>query len=71
MRIELPGADRILSLAEVRVFADGVNVARQGTATQCHTAFEGNPARAIDGTTDGNYFAANSVTHSETNATAP
>jgi hypothetical protein len=71
VRVELPGENRILSLAEVEVFAKGENIARKGTATQSNVAFEGVPARAIDGNTNGNYFEANSVTHSEVHVTNP
>ncbi|MEY4567778.1 MAG: hypothetical protein RLY14_2748, partial [Planctomycetota bacterium] len=71
VRVELPGANKILSLAEVEVFAKEENIARKGTATQSNVAFDGVPARAIDGNTNGNYFEANSVTHSDANATDP
>jgi hypothetical protein len=71
VRVELPGANRILSLAEVEIFAKGENIARKGTATQSNVAFEGVPSRAIDGNTNGNYFEANTVTHSDANATDP
>lgn len=71
VRVELPGVNKILSLAEVEVFANGENIARQGTATQSNVAFDGQPLRAIDGNTNGNYFEANSVTHSEVDATDP
>jgi hypothetical protein len=67
VRVELPGSDKILSLAEVEVFAKDDNIAGKGTATQSSVAFEGAAARAIDGNTNGNYFEANSVTHSATN----
>jgi len=71
VRVELPGADKILSLAEVEVFSKGENIARQGTAMQSNVAFEGVPARAIDGNTNGTFFEANSVTHSDPGATDP
>jgi hypothetical protein len=67
VRIELSGSNKVLSLAEVEVFAKDENVARKGTATQSSVAFEGAAARAIDGNTNGNYFEANSVTHSAAN----
>ena len=63
VRIELPGEDKLLSLAEVQVFSNGDNVARTGKAVQSSTAFEGDAARAIDGNTDGDYNKANSTTH--------
>ena len=55
VRIELPGRLRTLTLAEVQVFADGVNVARKGTATQHSTAHGGPASKAIDGNTSGAY----------------
>jgi mono/diheme cytochrome c family protein len=63
VRVELPGPEKLLSLAEVEVFRDGANVARKGTATQSSTDFEGEARRANDGNTDGYYFDGNSVTH--------
>ena len=54
VRIELPGR-RTLTLAEVEVFSDGRNVARQGKASQKNTANGGDAGRAIDGNTSGSY----------------
>ncbi len=68
VRIELPGADRILSLAEVEVWAGETNVARTGQATQISTAYEGPAELAIDGQTNGDYFAARSTTHTQPQA---
>jgi serine/threonine protein kinase len=51
-----------LSLAEVRVFCAGKNVARNGKATQSSVSSNGQAIRAIDGKTDGHFFN-NSVTH--------
>jgi hypothetical protein len=68
VRIELPGPDKILSLAEVQVFSNGVNIARQGKASQSSVAFDGVAARAIDGNTNGDYFGANSTTHNQVEA---
>lgn len=63
VRIELPGKEKILSLAEVQVFSGTSNVALRGEARQSSTAFDG-PARfAIDGNTDGRYDQARSTTH--------
>ena len=62
VRIENLGKNRILSLAEVQVFSDGNNVARGGKASQSSVDFGGVPERAIDGNTDGNFFAS-STTH--------
>lgn len=63
VRVELPGKDRFLSLAEVEVFSGQKNLARAGRASQKSTDFNGVALRAIDGVTNGDYFAANSVTH--------
>jgi hypothetical protein len=63
VRIELPGKTKILSLAEVQVFAGGENVATKGAARQSSVAFEGPAKLAIDGNTDGRYFESKSVTH--------
>jgi len=68
LRIELPGADRILSLAEVQAFVGERNVATAGVATQSSTDYEGDAARGIDGNTDGDYAGARSTTHSRQGA---
>jgi len=65
VRVELPGKGKILSLAEVQVFAGADNVARRGQATQSSTAYDGPALLAIDGNTDGN-FAVKSTTHTDT-----
>ncbi|MCI0683168.1 MAG: GDSL-type esterase/lipase family protein [Gemmataceae bacterium] len=57
VRIELKGKRRTLTLAEVEVFSDGRNVARQGKATQSATAHGGIAGRAIDGNKAGSYGA--------------
>ena len=62
VRIDHPGDNKMIHVAEVQVFRDGKNIARQGKATQSSTDFGGPPERAIDGNTDGNYKN-NSVTH--------
>ncbi|HEX3999471.1 MAG TPA: PVC-type heme-binding CxxCH protein [Pirellulales bacterium] len=51
VRIELPGRGRTLTLAEVEVYSDGHNLARQGKATQKNTYADGAASRAIDGNT--------------------
>ncbi len=66
LRIEIPGKDKILSLAEVQVFQGTNNLARQGEASQSSTAFEGHARLAIDGNTDGHFDKAKSTTHTET-----
>ncbi len=55
VRIELPGKQRTLTLAEVEVSSDGRNVARQGKASQNATAHGGEAKRAIDGNTQSSY----------------
>jgi hypothetical protein len=62
VRIELPGKEKMLQLAEVEVVSGGKNVARGGTATQSSTDFGGAPERAIDGNEEGE-FTAGSVSH--------
>lgn len=64
-RIELPGQDKILSLAEVQLFHGQDNVALNAQASQSSTAYAGEAARAIDGQTDGDYDR-NSTTHTAT-----
>ena len=49
VRIELPGKQKTLTLAEVEVFAGPTNVARKGTASQINTAGRADASRAIDG----------------------
>jgi hypothetical protein len=51
-----------LSLAEVKIFRAGENLARNGKATQSSVSFDGQAVRAIDGNTDGIFFNY-SVTH--------
>jgi len=55
VRIELPGKQRTLTLAEVEVMSDGKNVARVGKAIQHSTTHGGNAERAIDGNKSGAY----------------
>jgi mono/diheme cytochrome c family protein len=62
VRIELTGAGKMIHLAEVEAFSNGINVARTGSARQSSTDFGGDVSRAIDGNTDGIYTA-NSVSH--------
>ncbi len=63
VRIENPGRQKILSLAEVQLFSSGENVALHGRASQSSVDYEGEPGRAIDGNTDGRYLEARSTTH--------
>jgi mono/diheme cytochrome c family protein len=62
VRVELPGKQKFLSLAEVEAWSGGRNVAREGKASQSSTDFGGEAPRAIDGNTSGEYTR-NSVTH--------
>ncbi|MFM8890059.1 MAG: HEAT repeat domain-containing protein, partial [Planctomycetia bacterium] len=55
VRVELPGKQRTLTLAEVEVFADGENVARSGKASQVNVGSGGEASRGIDGNTDPEY----------------
>ena len=41
----------------------GANLALRKPATQSSTGYGGDPGRAVDGNTDGSYFGANSVSH--------
>ena len=54
VRIDLKGR-KTLSLAEVQVFSNNINVALKKKATQINVANGGNPERAIDGNTAGIY----------------
>jgi hypothetical protein len=63
VRVELPGKDRILSLAEVEVFGRSENLARRGEASQSSTDHNGPARLAIDGNTDGRFEEAKSTTH--------
>jgi len=65
VRVEIPGKQKILSLAEVQVFSAGSNIAPSGKAAQSSTAYDGLAQYAIDGNTDGEFFN-KSVTHTET-----
>jgi hypothetical protein len=66
LRIQIPGEEKILSLAEVQVFQGLENIALEGEATQSSTSNDGKAARAIDGNTDGDFNKAKSTTHTET-----
>ena len=68
VRIELPGKNRVLSLAEVAVYEKQKNVAQKKRATQSSIGFGGSAERAVDGNTDGNYHN-HSVSHTESGGT--
>jgi hypothetical protein len=63
VRVELPGQEKILSLAEVQVFNGKENLALRGEASQSSTDFNGPANLAIDGNTDGDFDRAKSTTH--------
>jgi putative heme-binding domain-containing protein len=69
VRIEIPRR-ATLTLAEVEVYSDGQNIARQGRASQKNIAHGGDARRAIDGKRDGRYGAGAS-THTEENTNNP
>ena len=53
LRVELPGKNKVLSLAEVEVVGGGENLALAGEATQSSTAEERGAKLAIDGKNSG------------------
>ncbi len=65
VRVDLPGTGRILSLAELEVFAGAENVARGkgAKATQSTTDYDGPVELAFDGSTAGDHSAKPSVSH--------
>ena len=65
VRIELPGKNKILTLAEVEVFSSGKNVAQGAKASQSSVDHGGVPGGAVDGTTGGKY-AGGKLTHTKT-----
>ncbi|WP_367870920.1 plastocyanin/azurin family copper-binding protein [Luteolibacter sp. Populi] len=69
VRIELPRRGT-LTLAEVQVFANGVNVAGSGTAKQSSTSNNGDAQRAVDGKTDPTYDSG-TQTHTAENENNP
>ncbi|MGI9240369.1 MAG: PVC-type heme-binding CxxCH protein, partial [Verrucomicrobiales bacterium] len=65
VRIELPGRNRILTLAEVEVTSGGKNIAPKGKATQSSTGAGGDAARATDGNKNPVYTAGGQTHTSE------
>lgn len=53
VRVELPGKNRSLALAEVTIFSGGANIAGRGQATQSSTEDMAAASRATDGRTEG------------------
>ena len=70
IRIELPGAGKLLQLAEVQVWSGGENIALRGEAKQSSTYADAEAKRAIDGNTAGEY-AKGSVAHTGDNDANP
>ncbi|HOD81876.1 MAG: Formylglycine-generating sulfatase enzyme [Planctomycetes bacterium ADurb.Bin126] len=70
VRVTLPGDDRTLSLAEVQVFSRGANVALKCPAVQTSTDHGGDPARAVDGKTDGEW-SRGTITHTVEGVSEP
>ncbi|MFV1965796.1 MAG: glycosyl hydrolase, partial [Pirellulaceae bacterium] len=62
VRVEIPGRTEYLHMAEVQVFRDEENIARQGSASQSSTGLGADAGRVIDGDTDGSWTG-NSVSH--------
>ncbi|MGE3805225.1 MAG: DUF1553 domain-containing protein, partial [Gemmataceae bacterium] len=63
VRVQQPGTNVFLHLAEVQAFAGDKNLARNGKAAQSSTAYDGPAHLANDGNTDGDYFKAKSTSH--------
>ncbi len=63
VRIINPDKQSWLHLAEVEIYQGDKNLALSGKATQISTDFNGPAKLAIDGNTNGDYFAGKSVTH--------
>ena len=62
VRVELPGKQKMIHLAEIELYRGNVNVALEGTASQSSTDFGGNVSFVNDGNTDG-AFNNRSVSH--------
>ncbi len=62
VRIEVPGKNRFLHVAEVQAFSAGENVAVKGKAKHSSQYNDAAASRANDGKTDGDYYK-NSVSH--------
>ena len=70
VRVDLPGKQRTLTLAEVEVISDGRNIARQGKASQSATSNGGDASRAIDGNSNPSW-GAGGQTHTPENKPDP
>lgn len=67
VRIDLPGNDRVLTVAELEVYSGRENVARSGSASQSSTDHGAGAQRAIDGNPSGD-FNAGGQTHTKAEA---
>lgn len=63
VRVDLPGTGKILSIAELEVFAGSENIAKGGHVTQSSTDWEGPAELAVNGDTSGDHSAKPSVSH--------
>lgn len=70
IRIELPGQNRILTLAEVQAVSGGANVAPSGQASQSSTGYNGTADKAVDGNTSPGY-SDGGQTHTTESSTNP
>ncbi len=70
LRIELPGAKKMLQLAEVQVFSGAENIAPKGVAKQSSTYTDAAAKRANDGNIEGDYQKS-SVSHTSGNENDP
>ncbi|MEZ5323752.1 MAG: DUF1553 domain-containing protein [Verrucomicrobiales bacterium] len=70
VRIDLKGDNKMIHVAEVEVFSNDTNIARNGKATQSSTYLSANASLAIDGDTNGDYEG-KSVTHTAANGKDP
>ena len=70
VRVELPGAKKMLQLAEVQVFSGAENIAPKGVASHSSQYQDAAAKRANDGNTDGDYKKG-SVSHTSGNDNDP
>ncbi len=68
IRVELPGTQRVLSLAEIQVFGETENIARTGKASQSSVDANAGAQLALDGITDGDFgVSSTTLTQAEDN----
>ena len=58
VRVELPGKDKLLHLAELQAFSKGKNIALAGKPSQSTTGYGGEAKFINDGITEGNFYKA-------------